>query len=73
MFVLPMVFIIFCYAKILKTLGEMALVTTVHLPVINTTSDSTNGGGLLYVHTRNSAPPKSQQAQAMVIRMLGES
>ena len=39
-FILPLLFIIYCYVRILGTLNEMATQTTVHLPVQNVNSDS---------------------------------
>ncbi|CAD6191142.1 unnamed protein product [Caenorhabditis auriculariae] len=39
-FVLPLIFIIFCYIRILATLNEVSAATTVHTPVGTTNSDS---------------------------------
>lgn len=75
-FVLPLIFIVYCYVRILATLNEMAAQTTVHVPIGSTNSDTSQVASptsILYVHTRNFAPPKSQQAQRMVIKMLGEN
>ncbi|EYB87130.1 hypothetical protein Y032_0268g803 [Ancylostoma ceylanicum] len=70
-FVLPLIFIIYCYIRILATLNEMATATRVHVPIGNTNStDSSSQPSILYVHTKNYAPHKSQQAQRMVIKML---
>jgi hypothetical protein len=71
MFIIPMKFILVCYLKIYKMLLDMAVVTTVHSPVTTCSSDSSTG--VLYIHTHKSAPQKSQQAQSMIIRMLGQS
>ncbi|PAV65101.1 hypothetical protein WR25_22290 [Diploscapter pachys] len=77
-FILPLFFIIFCYSRILITLSEISVSTTVHTPVGTTNSDSSqfqyhvsSATGTYTVHMKssNSAPP-SQQAQKMVIRML---
>uniref|UniRef100_A0A1I7TIF9 G_PROTEIN_RECEP_F1_2 domain-containing protein n=1 Tax=Caenorhabditis tropicalis TaxID=1561998 RepID=A0A1I7TIF9_9PELO len=82
-FVLPLFFIIYCYFRILVTLNEMSNSTHVHTPVGTARSDS--GGAFqfphnsinsntqsfpLTVHTKNVQPPRSQQAQKMVIKML---
>ncbi|KAK6759831.1 hypothetical protein RB195_021413 [Necator americanus] len=69
-FVLPLIFIVYCYVRILATLNEMAAATRVHVPIGNTNSTDSAQPSILYVHTKNYAPPKSQQAQRMVIKML---
>ncbi|CAI5455913.1 unnamed protein product [Caenorhabditis angaria] len=80
-FVLPLFFIVFCYCRILATLNEMSASTTVHTPVGTTASDSiqfqfsrssqnANHSFPLTVHVKNYQPPRSQQAQKMVIKML---
>ncbi|CAJ0609077.1 unnamed protein product [Cylicocyclus nassatus] len=69
-FVLPLIFIVYCYARILATLNEMSTATRVHMPIGNTSSADSTQPNILYVHTKNYAPPKSQQAQRMVIKML---
>ncbi|KAF1747799.1 hypothetical protein GCK72_024265 [Caenorhabditis remanei] len=82
-FVLPLFFIIYCYFRILVTLNEMSNSTHVHTPVGTARSDS--GGAFqfphnssnshtqsfpLTVHTKNVQPPRSQQAQKMVVKMI---
>ncbi|ULT82113.1 hypothetical protein L3Y34_011825 [Caenorhabditis briggsae] len=84
-FVLPLFFIIYCYFRILVTLNEMSNSTVVHTPVGNARSESGNAFPFppnsnnnnsssqsypLTIHTKSSQPPKSQQAQKMVIKML---
>ncbi|CCD83384.1 G-protein coupled receptors family 1 profile domain-containing protein [Caenorhabditis elegans] len=81
-FVLPLFFIIYCYFRILVTLNEMSNSTHVHTPVGTARSDSgafpfphtSNNSNTqsfpLTVHTKNVQPPRSQQAQKMVIKML---
>uniref|UniRef100_A0A8R1HGM9 G_PROTEIN_RECEP_F1_2 domain-containing protein n=1 Tax=Caenorhabditis japonica TaxID=281687 RepID=A0A8R1HGM9_CAEJA len=81
-FVLPLFFIIYCYFRILVTLNEMSNSTHVHAPVGSARSDSgnfqfphvsnnsNNQSFPLTVHTKNVQPPRSQQAQKMVIKML---
>ncbi|CAB3400091.1 unnamed protein product [Caenorhabditis bovis] len=80
-FVLPLIFIIYCYIRILATLNEMSATTTVHTPVGTSNSDSIqfprltatssqNQSFPLTIHTRNFQPPRSQQAHKMVIKML---
>uniref|UniRef100_A0A1I7XVI6 G_PROTEIN_RECEP_F1_2 domain-containing protein n=1 Tax=Heterorhabditis bacteriophora TaxID=37862 RepID=A0A1I7XVI6_HETBA len=73
-FVLPLIFIVYCYFRILATLNEMATATTVHIPIGSSNSDTSQvtSPSILYVHTKNYAPPKSQQAQKMVIKMLAK-
>ncbi|KAK5985924.1 Neuropeptides capa receptor, partial [Trichostrongylus colubriformis] len=69
-FVLPLIFIVYCYVRILATLNEMATATRVHVPIGSTNSTDSSHLSILYVHTKNFAPPKSQQAQRMVMKML---
>ncbi|KAK6058129.1 hypothetical protein COOONC_04303 [Cooperia oncophora] len=69
-FVLPLIFIVYCYVRILASLNEMARATRVHVPIDSTNSTDSSHPSILYVHTKNFAPPKSQQAQRMVMKML---
>ncbi|XGW35503.1 hypothetical protein V3C99_019044 [Haemonchus contortus] len=69
-FVLPLIFIFYCYVRILASLNEMAMATRVHVPIGSTNSSELSQPSILYVHTKNFAPPKSQQAQRMVMKML---
>ncbi|CAI2356914.1 unnamed protein product [Caenorhabditis sp. 36 PRJEB53466] len=81
-FIAPLFFIIYCYFRILVTLNEMSNSTLVHTPVGTARSDSghfqfphtSNNSNTqsfpLTVHTKNVQPPRSQQAQKMVIKML---
>ncbi|PIO69760.1 hypothetical protein TELCIR_08405, partial [Teladorsagia circumcincta] len=91
-FVLPLIFIVYCYVRILgkqfvgfhkpiklcmneaylASLNEMARATRVHVPIGSTNSTDSSNPSILYVHTKNFAPPKSQQAQRMVMKMLCE-
>ncbi|KHJ99487.1 hypothetical protein OESDEN_00523 [Oesophagostomum dentatum] len=45
----------------------MAMATRVHVPIGTSTSADSGQPSILYVHTKNYAPPKSQQAQRMYI------
>lgn len=71
-FVLPIIFILYCYVRILSTLNLMTASTTIHIPIANQTSDSSNGGkhNFLHVHQRQSGPAMSEKAQRVVIKML---
>lgn len=72
------------YMTIPVTLNEMSNSTHVHTPVgtarsdsgnfqfPNVSNNSNNQSFPLTVHTKNVQPPRSQQAQRMVIKMLGE-
>uniref|UniRef100_A0AC35TKF8 G_PROTEIN_RECEP_F1_2 domain-containing protein n=1 Tax=Rhabditophanes sp. KR3021 TaxID=114890 RepID=A0AC35TKF8_9BILA len=73
-FVLPVLFILFCYVRILQTLSQM----TAHLPVAKTNS---NGRGsmksnesrresLLQVHSKANRLLSNQKAQKAVMKML---
>nr|CDJ88605.1 7TM GPCR domain containing protein [Haemonchus contortus] len=55
---------------VLASLNEMAMATRVHVPIGSTNSSELSQPSILYVHTKNFAPPKSQQAQRMVMKML---
>ncbi|VDO20217.1 unnamed protein product [Heligmosomoides polygyrus] len=52
------------------SLNEMATATRVHIPIGTTSSTDSSQPSILYVHTKNFAPPKSQQAHRMVMKML---
>ncbi|TKR81853.1 hypothetical protein L596_015659 [Steinernema carpocapsae] len=73
-FVLPVMFIIFCYVRILYTLNEMSATHSFHPTITSQNSDSSTAaytsGGLLQIHVKQPGPPKSHKAQKMVIKML---
>uniref|UniRef100_A0AC35FPG6 G-protein coupled receptors family 1 profile domain-containing protein n=1 Tax=Panagrolaimus sp. PS1159 TaxID=55785 RepID=A0AC35FPG6_9BILA len=75
-FILPILFILYCYVRILKTLNIMTRNQTVHIPVANQTSDSsvittpTIKQNFLHIHQRQCGPPMSEKAQKVVIKML---
>ncbi|CAD5235455.1 unnamed protein product [Bursaphelenchus xylophilus] len=75
-FVLPVLFIFFCYVKILKTLNAvntMSRDTSIHKSSISSRRESDQNAthsGKLPNHCRASGGFKSQKAQRSVIRML---
>ncbi|VDM54235.1 unnamed protein product [Angiostrongylus costaricensis] len=62
----------FCklFAIFSATLSEMSTTSRVHVPIGTTNSTDSSQPSILYVHTKNDAPSKSEQAQRMVIMML---
>jgi neuromedin U receptor 1 len=72
-FVLPILFILYCYVRILNTLNEITASQTVHIPIVNQTSDSsttTMKKNFLHIHQRQNSTPMSERAQKVVIKML---
>uniref|UniRef100_A0A7E4VHL3 G_PROTEIN_RECEP_F1_2 domain-containing protein n=1 Tax=Panagrellus redivivus TaxID=6233 RepID=A0A7E4VHL3_PANRE len=84
-FISPLLFIIYCYFRILNTLNAVSLNQTLHMPLGNQSSDSSViaksprgsgpakefGGHRLHVHQRLSGGTlMSKKAQKVVIKML---
>uniref|UniRef100_A0A0N5AB47 G_PROTEIN_RECEP_F1_2 domain-containing protein n=1 Tax=Syphacia muris TaxID=451379 RepID=A0A0N5AB47_9BILA len=78
-FVVPVVFIVYCYVRILRALSEMSHVTVTQIP-LNSNSNANVGDASTYtqntnppklcLHMKGNEPLRSQQAHKVVIKIL---